>query len=318
MKKVYGMPYMGSKSSIAEEIIDILPQAECFVDLFGGGGAISECAILSGKYKKVIYNEINPLIYKAFNMALNDEFKDETRWISRTDFDELKDKDPYVALCFSFGNNPIKGYCYAREIEEFKHSLHNFIFFGDIEFINKMFNNTLDNNVLNKILYTKNIYKRYRFLINYLSKLNINKNFILQSYQILIRLNNVSRLQNYERLHRLCNLSYIKNIELYNKSYENVNIPQNAIVYCDIPYKQTSKYINLNVFNYEKFYNWCLNNKNIVFISEYDMPNDFYEVRSFKKTQILDASHKSKATYKEKLYCNRPFKSNYDFLNDYF
>ena len=35
------MPFKGSKCKIAEKIINILPDAEVFVDLFGGGGAIS-------------------------------------------------------------------------------------------------------------------------------------------------------------------------------------------------------------------------------------------------------------------------------------
>lgn len=34
----YGMPYMGSKSKIAKDIIRLLPSADCFIDLFGGGG----------------------------------------------------------------------------------------------------------------------------------------------------------------------------------------------------------------------------------------------------------------------------------------
>lgn len=33
----YGIGYMGSKNQIAEDIIKILPPAEYFVDLFGGG-----------------------------------------------------------------------------------------------------------------------------------------------------------------------------------------------------------------------------------------------------------------------------------------
>ena len=46
----YGMPYKGSKNAIAEKIINALPEAENFYDLFGGGGAIAHCAALSGKY----------------------------------------------------------------------------------------------------------------------------------------------------------------------------------------------------------------------------------------------------------------------------
>ena len=34
----YGLPYKGSKNSIAEWIVDSLPRADIFVDLFFGGG----------------------------------------------------------------------------------------------------------------------------------------------------------------------------------------------------------------------------------------------------------------------------------------
>lgn len=34
----YGLPYMGSKNTIAEDIINFLPSSKRFVDLFGGGG----------------------------------------------------------------------------------------------------------------------------------------------------------------------------------------------------------------------------------------------------------------------------------------
>ena len=36
--KRYGLPYMGSKSKIAEDILSFLPPGSRFVDLFGGGG----------------------------------------------------------------------------------------------------------------------------------------------------------------------------------------------------------------------------------------------------------------------------------------
>ena len=47
----YGIPYQGSKSAIAEDIIAALPSGNRLVDLFGGGFAISECALLSYKWK---------------------------------------------------------------------------------------------------------------------------------------------------------------------------------------------------------------------------------------------------------------------------
>lgn len=55
----YGLPYKGSKNAIAEWIIDNLPAAETFCDLFFGGGAVTHRAIISGKYKEFVANDID-------------------------------------------------------------------------------------------------------------------------------------------------------------------------------------------------------------------------------------------------------------------
>jgi site-specific DNA-adenine methylase len=47
----YGIPYMGNKSKIADILMDILPSGKRFIDLFGGGGAISHAAVLKGKWE---------------------------------------------------------------------------------------------------------------------------------------------------------------------------------------------------------------------------------------------------------------------------
>ena len=71
-------------------------------------------------------------------MALNGEFSNEDRWISREDFFRLKDTDPYAAICFSFGND-LKTYAYSREIEQKKKALHYAIFFDDFTLSDKEF-----------------------------------------------------------------------------------------------------------------------------------------------------------------------------------
>ena len=126
----YGMPYKGSKRALAERIVALLPEAELLIDAFGGGGAITDCAARSGKWPQIIYNELDPVVYKGFNMAINGEFDGETRWISRDDFELLKDHDPYAAICFSFGTN-LQGYAYAPELERFKKHLHYMTFAND-------------------------------------------------------------------------------------------------------------------------------------------------------------------------------------------
>ena len=173
----YGIPYKGSKNKIAENIIAQLPPAKHFYDLFGGGGAMTHCALLSGKYEVVHYNELNPLVFKAFKMAINGEFKGENRWISREDFERLKDSDPYVACCFSFGND-FKTYCYAIDREPFKKAVHYSIFFDDNSLLNKYID-------LKDFKYSSNNIKERRLELQRYMKTNL-----IESLERLSTINN--------------------------------------------------------------------------------------------------------------------------------
>lgn len=127
----YGMPYKGSKNSIAQWIVDNLPKEETFVDLFAGGCAVTHAAMLSHKFKRFVANDITDSTQLFIN-AIHGKYHDEKRWISREDFFRLKDTDPYVRLCWSFGNNG-KDYLYSREIEPYKRAFHYAAVFKDIE-----------------------------------------------------------------------------------------------------------------------------------------------------------------------------------------
>ena len=122
----------GSKSKLADRIVSLFPRATHLYDLFCGGSAISHCALLKNKYQHIHINDINPMMPGAFIKALQGGFDDEDRWISREDFFRLKDTDPYVAICFSFGND-LKTYCYGKEVEPLKKALHYAIFFDSYE-----------------------------------------------------------------------------------------------------------------------------------------------------------------------------------------
>ena len=126
----YGLPYKGSKNRIAKKILDILPAASVLYDVFCGGCAITHAALLSGKYSRVVANDVNGMIPHAFETAITGGFRNEDRWISREDFQRLYKTDPYVAICFSFGNN-LHEYCYARDLEPYKRALHYAIFWKD-------------------------------------------------------------------------------------------------------------------------------------------------------------------------------------------
>ena len=128
----YGLPYKGSKNSIAEWIISELPRSETFVDLFFGGGAVTHAALLSGKYKNFIANDIDGRLPKLFLDCVHGKYtlENHKEWISREEFFERKDSDAYVALVWSFGNNG-KDYLYAKEIEVFKKAYHYAVYFDD-------------------------------------------------------------------------------------------------------------------------------------------------------------------------------------------
>ena len=78
---------------------------------------------------------------------------------------------------------------------------------------------------------------------------------------------------------------------LSNLSYEEVPIENDSVIYCDPPYKNTNTYID--DFNHEKFYQWlreCREKNQQVFISEYQMPDDFFEVYYKEKTCLINAN----------------------------
>ena len=291
----FGIPYKGSKNKIAENIIAQLPPAKHFYDLFGGGGAMTHCALLSGKYEFVHYNEFNPLVFKAFKMALNGEFKDENRWISKEDFERLKDTDPYVACCFSFGND-FKTYAYNKECEKFKKAVHYSIFFDD----NSLLNEYID---LSNFNYSsKNLKERrlelQRYLINFLREKKLNIDYGLSKSSILQTQNKLEKLKSLFN-----NIKNVSNVTLnYTKlSYEQIPIEENSVIYCDPPYINTSGY--LDDFNHDKFYEWlrkCREKNQQVFISEYQMPNDFYEIFSIKTW--VSFSQKQNTQKLEKLF----------------
>ena len=317
----YGIPYVGSKNKIAEKIIDKLPPAKHFYDLFGGGGAMTHCALMSGKYEFVHYNEFNPLVFKVFKMAINGEFKGENRWISKEDFEKLKDSDPYVACCYSFGND-LKTYCYAIDREPFKKAVHYSIFFDDNSLLNKYID-------LKDFKYSSNNIKERRLEFQRYMKINLIGSLeslerlrsleslerlqSLESLERLRSLESLERLQSLESLERLQSLERLDNggrVLLSNLSYENVSIESESVIYCDPPYLKVikKKRYNNSDFNHNSFYDWARKQNNI-FISEYTMPDDFEVVYQKEKICCLGLNNNTKTV--EKLFVNNGHKFAY-------
>lgn len=71
----------------------------------------------------------------------------------------------------------------------------------------------------------------------------------------------------------------LRNVDFHSGSYDELIIPDNSIIYCDIPYINTKQYDVSKNFDYNKFYDWCremkAKGKYKIFVSEYTMPSDF-------------------------------------------
>lgn len=186
----FGVPYKGSKNQIALEIIDFLPKANTFYDLFCGGCSVSHAAMYRQKYNKIVLNDIDNSAQELFINALNGKYKNESRWISREDFFRLKDDDCYVRWCWSFGNNG-KDYLYGADVEEFKHGLHLAIFEKDTRLLEKEMN--VERGTIPLFEDVTDVSKRYSLYRNYLKRFygDDEKHIVSQAYERQMRLNKI-------------------------------------------------------------------------------------------------------------------------------
>ena len=88
-------------------------------------------------------------------------------------------------------------------------------------------------------------------------------------------------------------------VKFYSGDYNDINIPNNSIIYCDIPYKNTKQYSTSKGFNHSLFWKWCrdMDKKgHSVFISEYESPNDFVSVWSGNIKSYMKAGRSENVT----------------------
>ena len=321
MSRKYGIPYRGSKNTIAEKIVNVLPSGDTLYDVFAGGCAISHCAMLKHKFKNFVLNDVND-VPSLFVRALSGE-KFSLEWISREDFFAKKDKDPLIRLLWSFGNNT-RTYMYSKEIEPYKKALHYAVCFNDFsdlailcpEVCDFVKDNLLKIDINDTILRRKKI---GTFIVQWLKEhgtiemlqnnplyrsIKCDKTHSLKSLQSLQSLERLERLQSLESLERLQSLERLERLQsleslerlerlditVNQSDYRDLEFNDpNGVIYCDIPYKNTGGYTK-NKFNYEEFYDWCSKQTLPTFISEYSMPEDkFTCIAQFPKRSVLSA-----------------------------
>lgn len=299
----FGIPYQGSKGKIIPEIAKYFPNAENFYDLFGGGFSATHYMMARRKnsFKNFHYNEIRSgmceLIKDAIDGKYNyDVFKPE--WISREKFFAEKESNAYIKIIWSFGNNG-EGYLFGEDLEEIKKSMHMAVVFEQFDdlFVDTFRFSKWPKNltITGRRLFLREVNRR-------LKRQERSDLEQLQQLQQLLQLEQLERLQQLQQLERLQQLEQLEQrLFLTNKDYRDVEIGQRSIIYCDIPYKGTTDYGS--EFNHDEFFDWAHNQKDPVFISEYNIDDKrFHLIKTIKHRSTFASGKNSEV--KERLYCN--------------
>lgn len=122
--------------------------------------------------------------------------------------------------------------------------------------------------------------------------------------------NSVESNANLERHARLVEIGNTPSsiIERHLGDYSEVDIPNDSVVICDIPYIGTEKYQTdtgeEQTFDHERYYEWVRNNDKLIFTCEYWMPDDFVCVWKRERVSTLCATNNSLRKI-EKLFVHR-------------
>lgn len=268
--KKYGLPYQGSKRRIADKIVALLPPAPVLVDVFAGGCAITHAALESGKFDRVIANDLSDAPELFYRVAKSGGIK--PRWVSRDEFFALKDRDPLIRYLYSFGAGGTQ-YMYGRDIEPLKYAAHRAVVDGDYSLLPNDIREPV-RTALNSALGIRERYLCYRSVLR-----ELGKRFDLEHLACLERLQTLEHLGSLERLQ---NLAHLERLTISRRDYRDVYIPDNAVVYCDPPYA------SVGGFDHGPFYAWCraIGRLFPLYVSEYWMPSDFKAVAEFEVSAL--------------------------------
>jgi len=278
--KSVGVPYKGSKrklmthlNKVLENHLDLFGNDIVIYDLFGGGGSVSFSLAQHPRVKKVVYNELDKDLFD-FIMFLKNTSQEEfyERFVKpffRRDY-EFKDKNERIFFerCYTFGNGGT-GYIYGKHNEKMKEYYHLIIRDNDKKIIDKFQDEIKVIPEMYDILEMSVPKNMEEFQLKRIKLQGIVEPYIPTKRCMLQHATNINLLYNV--------ISFIKNgkIEFHNKSYLDFkDFEENAFIYLDPPYQNTSGY-NVD-FDFEKFKEFISNYK--CYVSEYNLEHKDYEV----------------------------------------
>ncbi len=294
MAKTYGIPYQGSKSTIANWVIDNLPQSDTLIDLFAGGCAITHAALESGKYKHVIANDLTdaPNIFMA---AIEGQFEGFSYVPTREEFKNTD--DDAIRLLYSF-SNARDTYLWSKELEPVKVAASKMVS-APSEYERRMHYRTFMRELREYIKRNNKMPDCDRAHDGGLQG--------LEGLQRLQRLEGLQRLQRLQGLEGLQRLQGLEGLQVFKRDYQDIDIPKGATVYADPPYRGTECRA-YGGFDWERFDSWLDSVGCLVVVSEYTAPTNCVEVAS--KVKRCDFGSKADKRC-EKLFVHKRYEQDY-------
>lgn len=273
------MPYQGSKSRIAEWVVDVLPRSHTLVDLFAGGGAVTHCALVKGKYERIIANDMTDSMI-VFCAAINGEFDGYAACPSREEWLEYRDTDTALALLHSFGNDKTT-YLWGEELEAIKRPA-------------------------SLMVSSPSLWERYRWYHRFIDALTEYLNDGGQIDETTPRLTNQEGLERLVQLERVTRLQGLQGLQ---GDYRLVDIPEGATVYADPPYRGTANSSRYGEFDFDAFDAWLNGVDFPVYVSEFDAPDGCVEIARTQRTTSMAANSTDKRI--ERIFIQERFLDQY-------
>lgn len=127
-----------------------------------------------------------------------------------------------------------------------------------------------------------------------------NGRFFDGGYAGIITTKEGNKRNYYDEAKRNLQTQNLKDIEFVESDYRELNIPNNSLIYCDPPYKDTKQYGVSKNFNHNEFWQWVRkkSKNNIVIVSEQTAPEDFTELWSLPVKRTINKNKRIEVTEK--------------------
>lgn len=253
MMRKYGFTVSGSKELLAERIVAALPPGRVLVDLFAGGCSVTHCALLSGKWQEVIANDLRGTAILFRDLIEGRRTVDVGAWVTREQFYATRDSDMLTQCAWSFGNQGISYFC-TPDKEAMNKAAHECVAAPTIE---------------ERAIARGKMLREVR-------RLGINHESVGRAAELL----SVKRLEG--KAGEICAKSKLTATQ---SDYRELPIPDDAVIYCDPPYRGTKKCGAVPRFDSAAFLEWARERTQPTYISEYrnEMPERFETVASWEK-----------------------------------